>query len=71
MVPQVVGTPEQVADVLEDWFTDGCCDGFMLCPSLSPGGFAAFVDGVVPELQRRGLFRREYEHATFRENLRA
>lgn len=71
MVPQIVGTPRQVADVLEDYFTDACCDGFMLCPSLSPGGFLSFVEGVVPELQRRGLFRREYEHDTFRENLQS
>lgn len=71
MVPQIVGTPAHVADVLEDYFSTGSCDGFMLCPSLSPGGFMRFVKGVVPELQRRGLFRTEYQHGTFRANLQS
>jgi FMN-dependent oxidoreductase (nitrilotriacetate monooxygenase family) len=69
MTPQLVGTPAMVADHMQDLFESRCCDGFMLCPSLSPGGFIEFVEGVVPELQARGLFRSEYEHATFRENL--
>ena len=71
MTPQLVGTPQKVADHLQDLFESECCDGFMLCPSLSPGGFRQFVDAVVPELQRRGLFRTEYTHSTFRGNLQA
>lgn len=69
MTPQLVGTPQMIADHLQDLFESNCCDGFMLCPSLSPGGYKEFVAGVVPELQRRNLFRSEYEHATFRGNL--
>ena len=69
MTPQLVGTPQKVADQLHDLFESECCDGFMLCPSLSPGGFKQFVATVVPELQRRGLFRTEYTHTTFRGNL--
>jgi FMN-dependent oxidoreductase (nitrilotriacetate monooxygenase family) len=71
MTPQLVGTPQMVADHMQDLFESGCCDGFMLCPSLSPGGYMEFVEGVVPELQRRDLFRTEYLHPTFRGNLQA
>ncbi|HWL80971.1 MAG TPA: LLM class flavin-dependent oxidoreductase [Roseomonas sp.] len=63
------GTPVQVADRLEEWFTGGACDGFMLTFSLLPGGLAAFVEKVVPELQRRGLMRTRYEGRTLREHL--
>jgi FMN-dependent oxidoreductase (nitrilotriacetate monooxygenase family) len=70
MTPQLIGTPTMVADRLQDLFEAECCDGFMICPSVSPGGYIRFVEQVVPELQRRGLFRREYGFATFRENLR-
>lgn len=69
MTPQLVGTPEMIADRLVDLFESECCDGFMLCPSLSPGTYVQFVKTVVPELQRRGVFRKEYKHRTFRENL--
>ena len=69
MTPQLVGTPEMIADKLVDLFESECCDGFMLCPSLSPGTYVQFVKTVVPELQRRGVFRKEYKHRTFRENL--
>jgi FMN-dependent oxidoreductase (nitrilotriacetate monooxygenase family) len=63
------GTPAQVADRLEEWFTTGACDGFMLTFSLLPGGMRNFVEQVVPELQRRGLFRTAYEGTTLREHL--
>jgi FMN-dependent oxidoreductase (nitrilotriacetate monooxygenase family) len=60
------GTPEQVADQLEEWFTSGAADGFNIMPPYLPGGLADFVDHVVPELQRRGLFRTEYDEGTLR-----
>ncbi len=63
------GSPEQVADGLEDWFTSGAADGYNVMPSWMPGGFAEFVDHVVPILQKRGLFRTEYEGTTLRDHL--
>lgn len=66
---QVVGSPKTVADVIERWFVERGADGFNVVPPLLLGGFEDFVRLVVPELQRRGLFRTEYEGATFRENL--
>ncbi|GAA6616142.1 LLM class flavin-dependent oxidoreductase [Scytonema sp. NUACC26] len=66
---QTVGTPEQIADLLEDWFVNGGADGFNIMPPYVPGGLDDFVDLVIPELQRRGLFRTEYEGRTLRENL--
>ena len=65
----VVGTPLQVADILEEWFTHGAADGFNVMPPFLPEGLDQFVDLVVPELQRRGLFRSEYEGKTLRDNL--
>jgi alkanesulfonate monooxygenase len=65
----VIGTPTEVCDVLEKWFKEEACDGFSLMPGMVPGGLDDFVDLVTPELQRRGLFRREYEGKTLRENL--
>ena len=65
----VIGTAKQVADVMEEWFTTQACDGFNVLPATFPGGLNDFVDGVVPELQRRGLFRTEYQGSTLRENL--
>lgn len=62
------GTPEQVADQLEEWFTQGAADGFNIMPPHLPGGLADFVDHVVPVLQRRGLFRTEYTGRTLREH---
>ena len=62
------GTPEQVADTLEHWFRDGAADGFNIMPPLLPTVLEAFVDQVVPILQDRGLFRREYEGAALREH---
>lgn len=54
------GTPEQVVDVMEAWFRGGAADAFVIKFSHNPGGAEDFVSGVIPELQRRGLFRREY-----------
>jgi FMN-dependent oxidoreductase (nitrilotriacetate monooxygenase family) len=65
----VRGTPRQVADTMEEWFTAGACDGFMLLFNLLPRDLDSFVDQVVPELQRRGLMRLRYEGGTLRENL--
>ena len=62
------GTPARIADTLEEWFTEGAADGFNILPPYFPGAFADFVDLVVPELTRRGLFRREYEGSTLREH---
>jgi FMN-dependent oxidoreductase (nitrilotriacetate monooxygenase family) len=70
MAPRVVGTPGEVADHMQQIFEAGACDGFVIGTSTSPMGLANFVDLVVPELQRRGLYRMEYAGATFRENLR-
>jgi N-acetyl-S-(2-succino)cysteine monooxygenase len=63
------GTPEHVADVMEEWFRTGACDGFNVMPPYLPGALDDFVTLVIPELQRRGLFRTEYEGRTLRENL--
>lgn len=65
----VVGTPTQIADILEDWFHNEGADGFNILPPWLPTGLTDFVDLVIPELQRRGLFRTEYEGGTLRENL--
>ena len=64
----MAGTPEQVAELIEDWFTDGAADGFNIMPPLLPSGLEEFVDHVVPILQRRGLFRREYRGTTLRDH---
>jgi N-acetyl-S-(2-succino)cysteine monooxygenase len=64
-----IGTPTQVADEMEHWFKDGAADGFNVMPAWLPGSLKDFVDLVIPELQRRGLFRTEYEAMTLRENL--
>jgi FMN-dependent oxidoreductase (nitrilotriacetate monooxygenase family) len=66
----ICGTRERIADTLQEWFETGLADGFMILPAYFPGAFDAFVDLVVPELQRRGLFRREYEGTTLRAHLR-
>jgi FMN-dependent oxidoreductase (nitrilotriacetate monooxygenase family) len=65
----VRGTPQHIADVMEDWFTSEACDGFNVMPPYLPGALDDFVTLVIPELQRRGLFRTEYEGRTLRENL--
>ncbi|AYJ87712.1 LLM class flavin-dependent oxidoreductase [Sphingomonas paeninsulae] len=64
-----IGTPIQIADQIQDWFERDAADGFNLIPPLLPSSLTEFVDQVVPELQRRGLFRTEYEGTTLREHL--
>jgi alkanesulfonate monooxygenase len=64
-----VGTPQSIADEMQEWLEAEGCDGFNVMFPWLPGGLDAFVDKVVPELQRRGIFRREYEGRTLRENL--
>ena len=65
----MAGTPEQIADMCESWFTERGADGLSLAPNYLPGALEDFVDQVVPILQKRGLFRTDYEGATLRENL--
>jgi FMN-dependent oxidoreductase (nitrilotriacetate monooxygenase family) len=65
----LVGAPDQVVDRLAHWFENGAADGFVLGLPWLPGGLEVFVDEVIPRLQKRGLFRTEYEGATLRENL--
>ncbi len=65
----VKGTPQRIADEMEEWFLKEGVDGFLVQPSILPGGLNEIVDLVIPELQRRGLFRTEYEGKTLRENL--
>jgi alkanesulfonate monooxygenase len=65
----ILGTPETIADQLEEWFINGAADGFNIMPPILPTGLDEFVNLVVPVLQKRGLFRTEYEGSTLRENL--
>src|SRR5882762_9390660 len=65
----LVGTPKTIADQMEEWLYSDACDGFNIMFPFVPAGLDDFVDHVVPELQRRKLFRREYEGKTLRENL--
>jgi hypothetical protein len=65
----VYGSPATIADMMEEWFRKGGCDGFNIMPPFLPGALDDFVEMVIPELQRRGLFRTEYEGRTLRENL--
>ncbi|OWJ69140.1 LLM class flavin-dependent oxidoreductase [Inquilinus limosus] len=62
------GTPEQIADIITDWFSSGAADGFNVMPPILPTQFDVFVEQVVPILQERGLFRREYAGTTLREH---
>lgn len=68
--PRLLGTADTVVDEMQDMFESGCCDGFIIAQSLSPGGIEEFVDLAVPEMQRRGLYRKKYNGQTFRENLK-
>ena len=63
------GTPTDIADLLEHWYKTGAADGFNILSLTFPDGFIEFVELVVPELRRRGLFRTEYDGPTLRENL--
>jgi len=65
----VHGTAADIADALEEWYRGGAADGFNIMPQVLPQGLNEFVELVVPELQRRGLFRKQYEGKTLRENL--
>lgn len=65
----LIGTPSQIVDQLQEWFENDAADGFNILPPTTPVSLDDFVDLVVPELQRRGLFRTEYEGTTLRENL--
>lgn len=62
------GTPEQVADTIEEWFSSGAADGFNVMPPALPGDLTTFVDEVIPILRRRSLFRTEYTGRTLREH---
>ena len=66
---RLVGTAGDVADEMEAWFLGGGCDGFNVLAAYFPGELTSFVDRVIPELQRRGLFRTAYEGTTLRANL--
>jgi FMN-dependent oxidoreductase (nitrilotriacetate monooxygenase family) len=65
----IVGGPQEIADRLEEWFAAPACDGFVLSATHVPGAYEDFVRFVVPELQRRGLFRKDFAGTTLRENL--
>jgi long-chain alkane monooxygenase len=71
LIPQLVGTPEMVADEIETIWRETGCHGFNVTPATVPGGYEAFVDRVVPILQDKGIFRRAYEATTLRGNLLA
>ncbi len=62
------GTPEAVADIIEDWFTTGAADGFNVMPPIMHSQFELFASEVVPILRRRGLFRQDYEGSTLRDH---
>lgn len=62
-----LGTPERIADLMQDWFATGAADGFNLMPPVLPAMLDTFVDQVVPILQKRGLFRTAYEGPTLRD----
>ena len=66
---RMIGSPKDVADGLEQWFTERACDGFVIAASHVPGAYEDFVRLVVPELQRRGLYHKDYAGVTLRENL--
>jgi alkanesulfonate monooxygenase len=65
----MVGSPKQIVDQMEEWYVEEACDGFNIMPPYLPGGLNDFVELVIPELQRRNLFRTEYTGRTLREHL--
>jgi alkanesulfonate monooxygenase SsuD/methylene tetrahydromethanopterin reductase-like flavin-dependent oxidoreductase (luciferase family) len=67
--PVICGSPTEVVDQMEAWFKAPACDGFVLAATSIPGTYEDFVRLVVPELQRRGLYHRDYAGSTLRENL--
>jgi hypothetical protein len=65
----VFGSAKEIADTLQTWFEEEAADGYNICPPYLPESLDGFLGDVVPELQRRGLFRKEYTGSTFREHL--
>lgn len=65
----MIGSVKTIADMMEEWFIAGASDGFLIFPYSLPEGLSDFCDGIVPELQRRGLFKTEYSASTLRESL--
>jgi alkanesulfonate monooxygenase SsuD/methylene tetrahydromethanopterin reductase-like flavin-dependent oxidoreductase (luciferase family) len=66
---EMVGTGVEIADTMQSWLESGAADGFNIMFHTVPGGLDDFVELVIPELQRRGIFRREYAGTTLREHL--
>ena len=64
----VAGAPEQIADIIEDWFKSGAADGFNVMPPILPSQLKVFIDEVTPILKKRGLFRTDYEGRTLRDH---
>ena len=64
----IIGSPEQIADRLQQWLEEGAADGFNIMPPYLPGALDDFVDLVIPELQRRGIFRTDYQGTTLRDH---
>ena len=64
-----VGSGKDVADIMEDWFSTRACDGFVIAATHVPGAYEDFVKHVVPELQKRGIFHKDYHGETLRDNL--
>jgi len=64
-----IGGPKEIADMMEEWFTAPACDGFVIGPTHQPGSFEDFVKYVVPELQKRGIYRKDYTGTTLRDHL--
>ncbi|MGH8995632.1 MAG: LLM class flavin-dependent oxidoreductase, partial [Acidimicrobiales bacterium] len=67
--PRFVGTGTEIADQMEEWFGGGACDGFVIAATHVPGAYEDVVRLVVPELQRRGVFRTQYTGTTLRDHL--
>jgi alkanesulfonate monooxygenase SsuD/methylene tetrahydromethanopterin reductase-like flavin-dependent oxidoreductase (luciferase family) len=65
----IVGGPKEIADVMEDMFVNRGCDGFVVAATHVPGAYADFVRYVIPEVQRRGLYHKDYAGKTLRDNL--
>ena len=65
----ISGTPAEIADMMEEWLNHDGCDGFNIMPPLFPSGLEDFINMVIPELQRRGIYRTRYEGSTLRQNL--
>jgi len=70
LTPVLIGLPKTVADRLQDMFESRCCDGFVICPSISAGTCMQFVKSVVPSTERRSLHRADYSRKTLRETIR-